>query len=203
MKKYVFIILSCLIFILTFSSGARAVRAKYYGTEGCKCHKSAIEDWKKSVHGHALDSLKLEGRSKKIRDILTKFKLDENKDYSSDKKCLPCHTTGFDERGGYDLDEPDENLVGVGCEMCHGPGGEYRRIHKEKDEFKHSETIAAGQLYPEKDPKKVCGMCHYNKKAPTFDPNVKFDFDEKIKEVKYWHKTNKLQFNHEDSIEGN
>lgn len=200
MKKTIFIVLSCFVFLLAYFPEAIAKRAGYVGTLGCKCHKSNIDDWNKTVHGHALDSLKLEGRNQKIRDILTKHKLDENKDYSTDKKCVSCHTTGYDERGGYDLDDPEEDLVGVGCEMCHGPGSEYRVIHKENELFKRSETMAAGELYPEKDPKGVCGKCHYNKEAPTFDPNVKFDFNEKIKEVKYWHKTNKLEFNHEDGV---
>lgn len=197
MKKFVFIFLTCFVFLVAYSPCAIAQRARYVGTLGCKCHKSDIDEWKKSRHGHAIMTLSLKGRTKEMREILKKINLDENKDYATDKKCVPCHTTGFDERGGFDLEEADENLEDVGCEMCHGPGSEYRVLHKEKEEFKRSEAIAAGQLYPQNDPG-VCGKCHANKDAPTFDPNVKFDFKKKIKESKYWHKIDKLEFNHED-----
>ncbi|MFQ5559880.1 MAG: multiheme c-type cytochrome [Nitrospinota bacterium] len=198
MKKLVTMLLSLFLSFVFYTSCANAKRPKFVGTRGCKCHKPNIEEWKEGPHGKAYLKLKPEGRTEKIREKLRKSKLDEDKDYSNDKKCLPCHTTGFDEVGGFDPEDIDENFLGAGCESCHGPGGEYRGIHKEKDEtFKRSETKAAGQLYPQFNPE-VCEKCHLGKDAPQFVKDTKFDFDKKIREVKNWHSTNELLFSHED-----
>ena len=47
-------------------------------------------------------------------------KLDPEKDYRKDEKCIRCHTTGYKKEGGYVDVESTPELVGVGCEMCQG-----------------------------------------------------------------------------------
>jgi hypothetical protein len=40
--------------------------------------------------------------------------------------CAPCHTTGYDEPGGYNAGGlKNRDLEGIGCEECHGPGSEH------------------------------------------------------------------------------
>jgi len=86
--------------ILLFTSISSARRAIYEGLNGCKCHKAEIDDWKVSRHGTALVTLTTQGRTDHVKKVLRSIKLDEDKDYSKDKKCMPCHTTGYDEPGG-------------------------------------------------------------------------------------------------------
>jgi len=39
--------------------------------------------------------------------------------------CLPCHTTGFGEPSGWRSLDTTPQLVGIGCEECHGPGSNH------------------------------------------------------------------------------
>jgi hypothetical protein len=83
------------------------VISSYVGDETClSCHPQQHQQWKKTGHARAYQTLVLDQRS-------------------SDHTCLPCHTTGFEEssKGG-------EILENVQCEACHGP----RRGHPEKGE---------------------------------------------------------------------
>lgn len=198
------VVLSCLI---AYSTVATAKRAKFTGNLGCKCHKPNLEDWAKSPHGKAFESLVLKGRTKQQKKALRKAGLDYKKDYSKDEKCLPCHVVGLDEPGGYQ-DGSGEEFKGVGCEMCHGPGSEYRNIHKEKGTpedspdgkvYTRAEVKAAGQTFP-KDDERVCKSCHDHKDSPfnaKLDKKYMFDYKEMIKLDKAWHKINKLDFNHD------
>ena len=78
------------------------------------------------------------------------------------KECLECHTTGA-----------ANELPGVQCEACHGPGSAYKTISVMKDKAK---AIAAGLILPTE---KVCVGCH-NKKSPTFKG---FNFAESASKV--------------------
>lgn len=186
--------------LVAYSSIANAKRAIYTGNLGCKCHKPNQDDWAKSRHGLAFQTLVLKGRTKYVSDALAKLKLDPGKDYSTDKICLQCHTVGFEEPGGYEDADSSEDLRGVGCENCHGPGSEYRFIHKKKGDdegnlYTRAEVKAAGQIFPMED-SQICKKCHDNPDAATFVKG-KFKYEESIKHVKEWHKTNKLQFKHD------
>ena len=75
-----------------------------------------------------------------------------------------------------------KKLAGVGCESCHGPGGEYVKLHKEllksKRAYTSKEMYASGMY---KIQESVCVQCH-NSDNPTFDAANPFDFA-KYKEV--------------------
>jgi hypothetical protein len=44
--------------------------------------------------------------------------------YRNDGGCLKCHLTAFGKAGGY-VTGTDKDLLMVGCEACHGPGGQH------------------------------------------------------------------------------
>ena len=163
---------------------------KYVGVDGCKCHKSEIADWDRSAHAKAFELLssgKREGKKKKAN-------LDPEKDYSSDSKCLKCHTVGYKGDGGFADISSTPKLAGVGCEMCHGPGSEYRQIHKEKTtRFTKAEVKAAGQTYGSLDPE-VCYSCHKHKDNPFRNDN--FDAKDALKDSRAFHKLYPLEGNH-------
>jgi hypothetical protein len=66
---------------------------------------------------------------------------------------------------------------GVGCESCHGPGGDYykkkvmKAIYSGKQDGK-----ALGLIEPDE---KTCKKCH-NEESPSYKP---FDFKKRVKEI--------------------
>ena len=87
-------------------------RSKFVGSKACAdCHSKAFAIWRKTPHAKALDTL---------------AHLDPPRQF--DPECLSCHVTGWDPQkyfpfaGGYTKIEKTPELVGNGCENCHGPG---------------------------------------------------------------------------------
>jgi hypothetical protein len=80
----------------------------FVGTAACaKCHKSAVEFWKHTVHAQAWKTL-----------------VDVDKQYNYD--CIGCHVTGWQRAGGINLVTVEKRgLVDVQCEVCHGPGSQH------------------------------------------------------------------------------
>ena len=77
--------------------------------------------------------------------------------------CLRCHTTGYGESkelfaSSFVIED------GVGCETCHGPGSDYRKMKIMKD---REAAIAAGLVFPVSEER--CRECH-NEESPTWDP---------------------------------
>ncbi len=188
-----------------------AGEASYIGTDGCKeCHKIETEEWQSSKHAKAFKRLlppegKKQKKKKKrlVRTLNKKLKkdeqLDHTKDYSKDKKCLPCHTVGYGKSGGFESVEKTPGLMGVGCEMCHGPGSEYAKLHKAKElTFTRAEAKAAGAVYGSED-EKVCKKCHVNPDSPMraeVDEKYKFDYKEFLSLDKTYHKRYPLKGKH-------
>ena len=147
--------------------------ASFVGPDGCKCHKSEISDWEMSKHAKAFDLLKPgKGKSKK-----KKAGLDPDKDYTNDAKCIPCHVTGYKQKGGFTDSLSTTAMAGIGCEACHGAGSKYRTLHKDKSlDFTKSEALALGALYGSLD-KAVCERCHNHKDNPfKTEINDKYNF---------------------------
>lgn len=103
--------------------------------------------------------------------------VDPNKDYTKDQNCLPCHVTGYRERGGFVSLKTTPRLAGVQCEVCHGAGGGYLKpnlMSLKNKEYKRSDLVAAGLVAPSPE---VCKTCH-NQKSPFYKP---FDYEEHLK----------------------
>ena len=168
---------------------------KYVGTEGCKCHKSEISDWERSKHARAFDLLK-PGKKKGAKK---KANLDPEKDYTTEVKCLPCHVTGLDREGGYKNMAATPAMAGVGCESCHGPGSEYRALHKEKSlQFTKDEAKSQGATYGSLN-RAVCDSCHVKKDNPyneTIDNKYSFDHGKALKENRSFHDYYELEAKH-------
>ncbi|MFP6655708.1 MAG: multiheme c-type cytochrome, partial [Myxococcota bacterium] len=84
--------------------------ADHVGSEACQsCHQAEFTTWQTSPHGHAVETLKKAGKS-------------------ADVACLTCHTTAFGKPGGFPPAAKvgdHKDLARVGCESCHGPGGDH------------------------------------------------------------------------------
>lgn len=210
-RKYclAFIVLFCVTFVLVQVADAKKKRVRipkkpsFVGSAKCdsSCHDPWYQAWVNSSHGKTYDLLKPGVRA----EAKTKAKLDPQKDYTSDARCLRCHTTGYRQKGGFvpgetKIDPEEPNLEQVGCEMCHSVkgGAQFRAFMKKTEgKFKRKEVEAYGMRY---DFSNVCGRCHEHKNSPflpSVDAKYKFNFDERKKKVheykKYYNKDNKDQ----------
>lgn len=192
-----------------------AAETKYEGWKKCGgCHKSEKDSWVETIHAKAMHVLKPGEHIKEKK----KAKLDPEKDYTKDKDCLPCHTTGYGKKGGYRDDMSEEEakyLLGVGCEECHGAGNQYRKKHSADGKaFKATNQkgvrqtlVDAGQNF---DYENACAKCHMNYEGspwegakepytpmnPKVDKKYMFDFQDALQDsgkVKKMHEHFKLR----------
>lgn len=88
-------------------SDANSGKLEYVGAKPClPCHKDAYRAWTASKHNTAYRTLQLKGEQSSL-------------------DCLKCHTVGLLEPTGFDTLNPSDELAGVGCENCHGPGSRH------------------------------------------------------------------------------
>jgi hypothetical protein len=101
-------------------------------------------------------------------------------DYTTDEKCLICHVTGFNRPGGFtSLDETPE-MIGVQCEVCHGPGSIYTEMMiKKQGTYTLDEYRTKGGLIMPSEENNVCtAMCH-NPASPFTGSGYVFDFEDR------------------------
>ncbi len=190
LKKAVALFLSLMLGML-FVSIASAEAPKYIGAKKCKaCHIKQFKSWEATRMSGSFENLKAGIKAEEKK----KAKIDPNKDYTADKGCLKCHTTGYGKPGGFTTIAETPDLAGVQCEGCHGPGSEFSQIMKKNKEFKLAEVKKAGLIIPSED-EKGCMVCHggdspFNEKV---DAKYKFDFKEKLKKT---HEKFPLKYQH-------
>jgi hypothetical protein len=111
----------------------------YVGARTCAaCHTGAYYWWTTTRHARAYRTLEANGRA-------------------LDLDCIGCHVTGFEAPGGANLGHLDE-LRGVGCESCHGPGG----LHVDNPRDTRSAIRRSV-------PSAVCTACHDGDHSDHFD----------------------------------
>jgi hypothetical protein len=145
-------------------------KGKFVGSKACAdCHANEYAIWEATPHAHATDTLT---HVKPPRQF--------------DPECISCHATGwnpsefFPYQTGYDSVAATPQLVGSGCENCHGPGADHVAAEAGNDKalkrrlrevMKGTATGATKEMQRES-----CMRCH------DLDNSPKFDFD------KYWKK---------------
>ena len=110
---------------------------RFLGVATCQgCHAEAFDTFVHTAHAHAYQTLAVGFNH-----------LDSN--------CLPCHSTGYGDEGGFSgarrIGSPVD-LVDVQCEACHGPGADHNR---------DGSYLAAA--------KNSCVNCHTKEQDPHFD----------------------------------
>ena len=101
---------------------AQEVGHEYIASKNCKkCHFKQYKSWQETAMAQAFESLEPGVKA----EAKTAAGLDPQADYTQDASCVGCHVTGFGEAGGFTSVEETPELVGVGCESCHGAGGTY------------------------------------------------------------------------------
>ncbi len=162
---------------------------KPIGSTGCKkCHLKQFKSWQETKMAQTFEVLKPGKRS----GAKKKAGLDPSKDYTTDAECLACHVTSFGKPGGFTDIKKTPDLAGVGCESCHGPGGEYTKdehMSLKNKEYKLADVVAVGLEVPVRE--ESCTACH-NEKSPFFKG---FDFDARKDEG--IHERIKLRYKHD------
>ncbi|MDD5542197.1 MAG: cytochrome c family protein [Acidobacteriia bacterium] len=151
------------------------VTGSYVGAGRCRpCHLQQAESWKTTKMANAFDLLKPGARTAEKKSV----GLDPQKDYTHDSLCLSCHTTGYNQPGGFKTIESTPQLAGVQCEMCHGAGDAYLKpslMSLQNKEFKRETVMAAGLVIPNTG---TCLNCH-NDKSPFAKKSGHFNFEQR------------------------
>jgi len=132
----------------------------YVGAQKCQiCHKSENQGrqyliWESSKHAKSLEAL----TSPKAAEACRAIGVDKPAD---DPRCLKCHSP-------LAAKAPDLKSESVSCEVCHGPGSEYRKLSVMKDK---AEAVKNGLiLYGSPEAIKAqCLKCHENPHGISFD----------------------------------
>jgi len=106
-------------------------QAVYVGWNKCEpCHAALVEAY---------------GGFKRSRN----FRILEMRAREHDQQCLPCHTTGYGEPGGFVSVEKTPHLRNVQCETCHGPASLHMKATTREEKKK---TLSI--------PRNLCTKCH-------------------------------------------
>ena len=126
----------------------------FVGSAACQsCHVVEHAAWSASPHARAVQTL-------------AAARKDGNPD------CLRCHTTGFGRPSGFPekgLPAHHPDLAAVGCESCHGPGGD----HVAEGAAKIGTIVSLGDKCDSCVILQICGGCHDDANDPGFEFEVK------------------------------
>ncbi|MDZ4848740.1 MAG: multiheme c-type cytochrome [Pirellulaceae bacterium] len=144
---------------------------EFVGTEKCgECHTTAFEKWEQTPHAHATDSIvSPPGRG----DVARHF----------DPECISCHVTGWNPQGfypytsGYLSLEKTPQMVGSGCENCHGPGAQHAAAESGDIEVSKEMLVKLREemRLPLTAAKDKCLECHDIDNSPSFHEEGGFE----------------------------
>jgi hypothetical protein len=154
------------------------------------CHLKEWKSWSRTRMAKSFGMLKPDVRptAKKAAG------LDPAKDYTKDKTCLACHATGLGKPGGFVDFETTPDLAGVGCEVCHGPGGTYLQdqyMTLKNKEYKKEQLVAVGLVGEITEER--CRTCH-NTDSPVIGDDYVFDFE--LRKLSGMHEIFPLKYQH-------
>lgn len=140
---------------------ALAQAPAYVGAQKCQiCHKTEKQGqqyplWEQSKHSQSFAALSKPEAAEKAKAAGVTGNPAES------PVCQNCHAPLYDKA-------PELKTEGVTCEICHGPGSEYKKlaIMKDKNEAVKNCLILYGG--PDKI-KAHCLKCHENAHGTTFD----------------------------------
>ncbi len=124
-RRLTLLALMGLVAVLAFWAFFGSTSADYVGSEKCgDCHDGNYETWRETLHG--IDFADPEEYS------YNKYTRGGNDTTGEMGSCAPCHMVGWNDEanGGVIESEPWNSthnlpLGSIGCENCHGPGGDH------------------------------------------------------------------------------
>jgi len=152
--------------IVAFAVAAMSQNFTYVGAQKCMaCHRSETRGkqyliWEGSKHSKSFAALSSSQAATAAQALGIK-------DPTADLKCLKCHSPLFEKA-------PDLKPEGVSCEVCHGPGSEYKKLSVMQD--KEAATKNGLKLYGNADAiKAFCLTCHESAHGKSFDFEASWD----------------------------
>ena len=134
------------------------INGKFVGSHECgSCHEASYDVWKRSRHAHAYETL---------------VKLDPSRQF--DPECISCHVIGwhpqkyFPYETGYRSIEKTPELIDVGCESCHGPGGAHVAAENGSD-LDLQKRMQEALVVTKEESRQQCVNCHDLDNSPAFD----------------------------------
>ncbi len=177
--------------LAVLAAAAVAGEHAFVGTKNCKkCHIKEFKSWEETKMAQAFESLK-PGVDVEAKATMG---LSADEDYTQNAECVACHVTGYGKPGGFVSEAETPELVGVGCEMCHGAGGTYIQdgyMTLKNKEYKRAELVAVGLV--EKVGAEQCATCH----DPAKVPFEGYTFDFEAKKAEGTHENFPLKYNHD------
>ena len=158
------------------TQGAEAYRQPVYvGVKVCaSCHEGSkmgnqCSTWYRTRHARAYTSL-----ATPEAKLIAKWSGIPMEPQES-AMCLGCHATGA-EAEDWEKDDTFFLRDGVQCEMCHGPGSEYKAVMTDREQ-----AVLAGLRIPTKED---CLRCHAEKGSHRIALGPRnFDFDQAWQEI--------------------
>jgi len=146
----------------------------YVGAGKCKeCHRTNSQGrqypiWESSKHSQAFNNLKTEAAKKRATELGVTGAPEQS------PVCLKCHAPLAEKA-------PELAAEGVTCEVCHGPGSNYKKLNVMMN---HDEAVKNGFIaYASADAiKTFCLTCHADAAAATGKP---FDFAAAWESIKH------------------
>lgn len=129
------------------------VHPRYVGEKACtQCHAQIVEQLAASKHAQAYLTLQAKNEQRSAA-------------------CLPCHVTGYNKAGGWNILKNSErpDMRGVHCENCHGPGEYHVAVQSGQ---KAPPDLALGgrnKLGLQPASESSCLACHDEPNSPNFD----------------------------------
>ncbi len=131
---------------------AQSDPAKITGPEACvACHKLEGAAWQEMKHFKTFDELH---RRPEAKDIAGKLGIANIK---SESTCVQCHYTSMGAAGATKV------IAGVSCELCHGAGADWTKVHNDKTKPTHiADAEKLGFISPNNIYKLAsnCFQCH-------------------------------------------
>jgi len=131
----------------------------FVGSKKCEsCHEQSYEVWKESGHSKAWKTL-----------------VDLKPPRNFDPECVSCHVIGwhpthhFPYESGFLSEAETPQLVDVGCESCHGPGGAHVEAEMGSDTELQEKLQKAIAITKKESQDRQCLSCHDLDNSPDFD----------------------------------
>ena len=137
------------------------VNGEFVGSQACEsCHEDSYQIWKKSGHAKAWSTL-----------------LNNDPPRDADPECISCHVIGwhptkhFPYKGGFLSEKLTPKMLDVGCESCHGPGGQHVKAEMGADEsyqLRMQKAVRVTKEEAQNRAEKACQNCHDLDNSPDF-----------------------------------
>lgn len=138
----------------------------FVGMKKCRmCHTDQYDSLRGTAKANAWDALK-PGYGVEVKK---RAGLDGERDYTTDERCLRCHSVGYGLPGGYVIPDPTDPQSarharareGVACESCHGPGSGFIQVMQDiirnDRRYRVEEVWATGRRTVTEA---ICRTCH-------------------------------------------